>query len=435
MNVYDSARMVDVLVAAGYEPAGAPDGADLIVLNTCHIRDKAGEKVYAELGRLKRLQGAGDGRARKRPLIAVAGCVAQAEGEELLARAPFVDVVIGPQSYQHLADAVREVEGASRPVVATEFPAIPKFDSLPEASAPGGATAFLTVQEGCDKFCTFCVVPYTRGVEYSRPVEAVLREARRYASSGVREITLLGQNVNCYHGQAPDGGEWGLGRLIRALADIEGIERIRYTTSYPPDHDDALIDSHRDVAQLMPFLHLPVQSGSDRILAAMNRRHNADEYRRLVDRLRTARPDLAMASDFIVGFPGESDAEFRETLRLVADVGFSQAYSFCYSPRLGTPAARLPQVPAEIASHRLHELQELLDRQQRTFNEACVGSEVPVLFDKLGRKQGQIVGRTPYMQAVHVEADEALLGTIGRVAILAAGPNSLAGALSGSEAG
>jgi tRNA-2-methylthio-N6-dimethylallyladenosine synthase len=431
MNVYDSARMADVLAPLGYAPVNGADGADMIILNTCHIREKAAEKVYSELGRLKGL--------KDRPaaeggpvIIAVAGCVAQAEGVEILRRAPYVDIVLGPQTYHRLPEMVARAGRAGGAVLDTEFPAEPKFDGLPDPTAGKGRSAFLTVQEGCDKFCTFCVVPYTRGAEYSRPVADVLAEARHYAAAGVREITLLGQNVNCYHGEGPRRGEWGLGRLIVEIAEIEGVERIRYTTSYPADMDESLIAAHRDVPELMPFLHLPVQSGSDRVLAAMNRRHGGADYRRLVDKLRKARSDLALSSDFIVGFPGETDADFRQTLALVADVGFTQAYSFKYSPRPGTPASLEPQVDDKTKSDRLAALQELLDCQQRAFNEGCVGRVMGVLFDHRGRAPGQLVGRSPYMQPVHAQVSDSLLGTIQPLRITGGFANSLAGALTGS---
>jgi tRNA-2-methylthio-N6-dimethylallyladenosine synthase len=426
MNVYDSARMVDVLAASGYVVVDSADEADLIILNTCHIREKAAEKVYSELGRLRRLKRR-DGSAGGPPLLAVAGCVAQAEGAEMVSRAPFLDIVVGPQAYHKLPEVVARAEQTAGAVLDTDFPPESKFDSLPDPHvADGAAGAFLTVQEGCDRFCTFCVVPYTRGAEYSRPVEEVLREARRYADAGVREITLLGQNVNAYHGAA-DGGEWRLGRLIRAVAAIDGIARVRYTTSYPADHDDELIAVHADVPELMPYLHLPVQSGSDRILRAMNRRHRADDYRRLVERLRAARPDLALSSDFIVGFPGETDTDFAKTLRLIEDVGFAQAYSFKYSPRPGTPAADAPQLAEPVKSERLAVLQELLDRQQRAFNTACVGCVLPVLIDGDGRRPGQRVGRSPYMQAVYLPADAGQRGAIVDLTIVRAGGNSLTG--------
>jgi tRNA-2-methylthio-N6-dimethylallyladenosine synthase len=427
MNVYDSARMADVMAAAGYVTVENVAAADLIILNTCHIREKAAEKVYSELGRLKHLKER-SAKAGRPVLLAVAGCVAQAEGAELLARAPYVDIVVGPQTYHQLADMV-ERANRERAVVETDFPVEAKFDSLPDPTvSEGSATAFLTVQEGCDKFCTFCVVPYTRGAEYSRPVRDVLHEARFYADRGVRETTLLGQNVNSYHGIGPDGRDWRLGRLIRALAEIQGIDRIRYTTSYPADHDDDLIRAHAEVPQLMPFLHLPVQSGSDRLLAAMNRRHRADDYRRLVDRLRGARPDLALSSDFIVGFPGETDEDFEATLRLVREVGYAQAYSFRYSARPGTPAAAAAQqVPQAVATRRLSILQQVLEGQRRAFNHACLGRQLAILLDRPGRKPGQMIGRSPYMQAVHVQAPEVLRGNIVVARVVASGANSLAG--------
>ena len=433
MNVYDSARMADVLAPLGYAPVNGADGADMIILNTCHIREKAAEKVYSELGRLRGLKDRAVVEGGP-VVIAVAGCVAQAEGAEILRRAPYVDIVLGPQTYHRLPEMVARASRAGGAVLDTEFPSKPKFDALPDPAVRGGTSAFLTVQEGCDKFCTFCVVPYTRGAEYSRPVADVLAEARRYASAGVREITLLGQNVNCYHGDGPQGGEWGLGRLIAETADIEGVDRIRYTTSYPADMDETLIAAHRDVPALMPFLHLPVQSGSDRVLAAMNRRHGAADYRRLVDKLRDARPDLALSSDFIVGFPGETDADFRQTLRLVEDVGFTQAYSFTYSPRPGTPASLQPQLDDETKKDRLAALQDLLDTQQQTFNEGCVGRVMEVLFDRRGRRPGQLIGRSPYMQPVHAQVSEALLGAIRPLRITGGYANSLAGALPGSAA-
>ncbi len=435
MNVYDSARIADVLAPLGYALTDEAADADMIILNTCHIREKAAEKVYSELGRLKPLKHR-PASAKGSVMIAVAGCVAQAEGEEILRRTPFVDIVLGPQTYHRLPEMVARAERAMGSVLDTDFPADPKFDYLPgPAAGAEGSSAFLTVQEGCDKFCSFCVVPYTRGAEYSRPAGDVFNEARSYASAGVREITLLGQNVNCYHGRAPDhgkaqaGGEWGLGRLIEAVAEIDGIDRIRYTTSYPADMDDALIAAHRTVPKLMPFLHLPVQSGSDRVLAAMNRRHGADAYRRLVDRLREARPDLALSSDFIVGFPGETDQDFRATLDLVEDVEFASAYSFKYSPRPGTPASLEDQLDDKLKSERLAELQSLLDAQQRRFNENSVGRVMTVLFDRPGRHPGQLVGRSPYMQAVHTQAPRSLLGTLRPVTITAGLPNSLSGAL------
>ncbi len=431
MNVYDSARIAELLGGQGYQTVDDPVEADFVILNTCHIRDKAAEKVYSELGRLERIRRDRGRSGAKQFLIAVAGCVAQAEGAELVERAPFVDVVVGPQSYHRLPQMLADSFPSHAARVDTEFPAESKFDHLPDAHVPPGAAgAFLTVQEGCDRFCSFCVVPYTRGAEYSRPVAAVLAEARGYAKEGACEITLLGQNVNAYHGDGDDGTPWGLARLIEAVAAIDGIARVRYTTSHPADMDDALIRAHGDIAALMPYLHLPVQAGSDTILAAMNRRHTADVYRRIVERLRCARADLALSSDFIVGFPGETDADFRATLRLVEEVGFAQAYSFKYSPRPGTPAAALPQVPEEVKRERLAQLQDLLDRQQRGFNVAFLGRTVPVLFDRPGNRPGQLLGRTPYMQVVHADADAALMGAIQAVEIEGVGPKSLAGRLS-----
>ena len=427
MNVYDSARMADLMLPLGYTPAASPDGADLVILNTCHIREKAAEKVFSELGMIRRLKQARE-RQGGRMLVAVAGCVAQAEGEEIQRRAPFVDIVFGPQTYHRLPEMVAQALDTAGGVLDTSFPAEAKFDYLPESSAAPGVSAFLTVQEGCDKFCTFCVVPYTRGAEYSRPAADVVAEARRLVMAGAREITLLGQNVNAYHGAAPEGGEWGLGELICALARLSGLDRIRYTTSHPRDVDDALIAAHRDVPQLMPFLHLPVQSGSDRVLAAMNRRHTAGQYKRTVERLRAARPDLALSSDFIVGYPGESDDDFRATLDLVAEIGFAQAFSFKYSPRPGTPAATAAdQVPEPVKAERLAALQAVLQRQQRAFNESCVGHVLPVLFEKPGRHPGQLVGRSPYLQSVHAEAGAERIGDIVPLTIRAARPNSLAG--------
>ena len=429
MNVYDSARMADLMLPLGYTPAASPDGADLVILNTCHIREKAAEKVFSELGMIRRLKQARE-RQGGRMLVAVAGCVAQAEGEEIQRRAPFVDIVFGPQTYHRLPEMVAQALDTAGGVLDTSFPAEAKFDYLPESPAAPGVSAFLTVQEGCDKFCTFCVVPYTRGAEYSRPAADVVAEARRLVMAGAREITLLGQNVNAYHGAAPEGGEWGLGELICALARLSGLDRIRYTTSHPRDVDDSLIAAHRDVPQLMPFLHLPVQSGSNRVLAAMNRRHTAGQYKRTVERLRAARPDLALSSDFIVGYPGESDDDFRATLHLVAEIGFAQAFSFKYSPRPGTPAATAADpVPGPVKAERLAALQAVLQRQQRAFNESCVGHVLPVLFEKPGRHPGQLIGRSPYLQSVHAEAAPDRIGEIVPVMIRAVEPNSLAGAI------
>jgi tRNA-2-methylthio-N6-dimethylallyladenosine synthase len=432
MNVYDSARMADVLAPLGYAPIGAPEGADMVILNTCHIREKAAEKVFSELGRLRRLQ---EARAAQggRMILAVAGCVAQAEGEEILARAPYVDIVLGPQTYHRLPDMVAQAARAAagdEAVIDTDFPAESKFDTLPEAAAPQGVSAFLTIQEGCDRFCSFCVVPYTRGAEQSRPAAAVIAEARRLLHQGAREITLLGQNVNAWHGEAPNGGTWGLGRLIRALAELPGLARLRYATSHPRDMSDELIKAHQDVPMLMPFLHLPVQAGSDRVLAAMNRRHTAADYRRIVDKLRAARPDIALSSDFIIGHPGETAEDFAATLDLVRTVGFAQAYSFRYSSRPGTPAAGAPdQVPEPEKEARLQELQALLRTQQAAFNEGCVGLTLPVLFTGSGRHPGQVVGRSPFLQPVHLSGPSDLIGTEVLVRIVAAHPNSLSATL------
>ncbi|MDF2095487.1 tRNA (N6-isopentenyl adenosine(37)-C2)-methylthiotransferase MiaB [Aquibaculum arenosum] len=429
MNVYDSARMADSLAPLGYSQCESAEGADLILLNTCHIREKASEKVFSELGRLRALQNAAAEEGR-RLLIGVAGCVAQAEGEEIVRRAPQVDLVVGPQTYHRLPGLVtRALAGEDRKaLVDTEFPTESKFDFLPEESASPGAAAFLSVQEGCDKFCAFCVVPYTRGAEVSRPVVDILAEAERLVKAGVIEITLLGQNVNAYHGEGPDGREWGLGRLLRRLAEFEGLERLRYTTSHPRDVDAELIAAHRDEAKLMPFLHLPVQSGSDRILDAMNRRHDAAFYHRVVEQLREARPDLALSSDFIVGFPGESDRDFGDTLRLVTEVGYAQAYSFKYSARPGTPAAGAAQsVPEAVKSERLAMLQQLLNEQQQAFNRKSVGQRVPVLLERAAKHPGQLVGRSPWMQSVVVEAPARLLGHLVDVDVLEAHPNSLIG--------
>lgn len=429
MNVYDSGRMADVLAPLGYAPTTRPDDADMVILNTCHIRDRAAEKVFSELGRLRVVKQARAAEGRH-TILAVAGCVAQAEGAEILARAPYVDLVLGPQTYHRLPEMVARAARAGGAVVETSFPPESKFDHLPEAGAGQGITAFLTVQEGCDKFCSFCVVPYTRGAETSRPAAAVLAEARRLVAHGAREITLLGQNVNAWHGEGPDGAAWGLGRLIRALAELPGLLRVRYTTSHPRDMADELIEAHRDVPQLMPFLHLPVQSGSDRVLAAMNRKHTAADYLRSVDRLREARPDLALSSDFIVGHPGETEADFEATLDLVRRVGFAQAFSFKYSSRPGTPAAGAPGRVAEaVKDARLQALQSLLREQQAAFNARCVGLEVPVLFTGPGRHPGQVAGRSPFLQPVHVNGPESLIGAQAPVKLVRAHTNSLAGTL------
>jgi tRNA-2-methylthio-N6-dimethylallyladenosine synthase len=426
MNVYDSGRMADVLAPLGYAPVDKPDGADLVILNTCHIREKASEKVFSELGRLyalKRERATTGGKM----LLAVAGCVAQAEGEDILVRAPFVDIVVGPHTYHRLPELISRAAGGEAGIVDTDHRPIDKFDRLPESGTPPGPVAFLTIQEGCDKVCSFCVVPFTRGREQSRPASAVVAEARRLVAIGAREIALLGQNVNAWHGKGVDGQPSNLARLLREVASIAGVERLRYTTSHPCDMDDELIAAHGAIPALMPFLHLPVQSGSDRMLAAMRRRHTADQYRRIVDRLRTARPDIAISSDFIVGHPGETDADYEATLRLVQDVGFAQAYSFKYSSRPGTAAARArEQVPDTVKDARLQGLQALLRAQQSAFNADCVGRAVDVLFTGPGRHHGQIVGRSPWLQPVHTTGSEDLIGRMARVKIAAAHPNSLA---------
>lgn len=429
MNVYDSERIRDVLRPLGYAPVDAPEAADLVVVNTCHIREKATEKVYSELGQLKRMKEASGGRMT----IAVAGCVAQAEGEELIRRQPAVDLVLGPQAYHKLPEMIARASRAIGDRLETEFDTIEKFDALPKTREADGPTAFVSVQEGCDKFCTFCVVPYTRGAEISRRVDDIVFETRSLASQGVREITLLGQNVNAFHGPAPvieGGADWTLGQLCRHLSKIGGIERIRYTTSHPRDMDDDLIAAHGDTPALMPFLHLPVQSGSDRILKAMNRGHTADHYRDIIARVRKVRPDIAIASDFIVGFPGESDADFEATMQLVRDIGYAIAYSFKYSSRPGTPAAEMHgHVSEAVKDERLQALQALLREQQTEFNASQIGKSLPVLVTGKGRNPGQMHGRSPYLQAVHFEGPESLNGKIVDVKIVGASLNSLTGEL------
>ena len=428
MNVYDSDRMADVLAPLGYDMTEQVEDADMVILNTCHIREKAADKVFSELGRMRMLKEE-KARSGQTMVIAVAGCVAQAEGAEILRRAPYVDIVLGPQTYHRLPEMVARAARAGGSVLDTEFPLEPKFDHLPEPANPGAA-AFLSVQEGCDKFCAFCVVPYTRGAEYSRPAPSILAEAAALAAKGTVELTLLGQNVNAYHGEGADGTSWTLARLLYALAEVPGIERLRYTTSHPSDLGDDLIAVHRDLPQLMPFLHLPVQSGSDRILAAMNRRHDRRFYLDLVDKLRAARPDLALASDFIVGFPGETDQDFQDSLDLIRQCGFVQTYSFKYSPRPGTPAAAMQdQVPEAVKDQRLHDLQDLLNQQTRAFNAGMVGRVMKIVLDRPGRRPGQRTGRSPYMQPVHVDHAQDFADKIADVRIVAVHPNSLEGVL------
>jgi tRNA-2-methylthio-N6-dimethylallyladenosine synthase len=429
MNAYDSERMAEALQPAGYAVTDDLGEADLVILNTCHIREKAADKVYSELGRVRLAKELRKNEGR-RTMVAVAGCVAQAEGREIIARAPIVDIVVGPQSYHRLAELIEQAARGACGVVETEFPADEKFAHLPDRpNTRKQITAFVTVQEGCDKFCTFCVVPYTRGAEFSRPPAEVAAEVERLAERGVREITLLGQNVNAYHGR--DGGEvCSLARLLRRLAEVPGIERLRYTTSHPRDMDDDLIALHRDEPKLMPYLHLPFQAGSDPILKAMNRKHTAAEYEELIGRVREARPDIALSTDIIVGFPGETDADFEATLALVSRARFAQAFSFKYSSRPGTPAAELKdQVPERVKRERLALLQGLLDEERHEFDRQTVGKRLEILFEGRGRKPGQIAGRSPYLQAVHVEGPEGLIGTIAKVDILAAGPNSLTGVM------
>ena len=430
MNAYDSERMAEALEPEGYALTEDPAEADLVILNTCHIREKAAEKVYSELGRMRlakehrRSQGFDT-------IIAVAGCVAQAEGREIMARAPAVDIVVGPQSYHRLADLVGEASATGSRPVATDFPAEDKFAHLPERSrGKVQASAFVTVQEGCDKFCTFCVVPYTRGAEFSRAPSEIVAEVERLATRGVREITLLGQNVNAYHGAGPDGRPWTLAKLLRRLAQVPSIERLRYTTSHPLDMDDALIQLHGDEPTLMPYLHLPFQAGSDRILKAMNRKHTAAEYEAVIGRVREARPDIALSTDIIVGFPGETDRDFEATLALAARARFAQAFTFKYSARPGTPAASFErQVPEDVKRERLYAVQSLIDGDRHAFDRATVGRRLDVLFEGPGRKPGQIAGRSPYLQAVHIEGPEELVGQIAAVDILATSPNSLTGVI------
>ncbi len=437
MNVYDAQRMVDALAPQGFVETANADDADLVILNTCHIREKAAEKVYSELGKLKLLKQDAAQQGRRFE-IAVAGCVAQAEGEEIIRRQPAVDVVVGPQSYHHLPDLLAQARREGR-ALETEFPVEDKFGLLPppqpDAIRARGVSAFVTVQEGCDKFCSFCVVPYTRGAEMSRPVAQIIADTERLAAHGVREVTLIGQNVNGYHGEGPDGRPWSLGRLLHRLAEIPGIVRLRYSTSHPLDVDDELIAAHRELAALMPFVHLPVQSGSDTILAAMNRRHTADDYRRLIDRFRAASPDIAFSSDFIVGFPGESERDFAATLALVEQIGYAGAYSFKYSPRPGTPAAEMQEMVAPaVMDERLEQLQSLIDSQQAAFNAAAIGTTVDVLFERAARHPGQLVGRTAYLQPAHVMASDDIIGQVLPVTIHSLERYSLIGELASHAA-
>ncbi len=436
MNVYDSQRMADTLAPKGYDETASIEDADLVILNTCHIREKAAEKVYSELGRVRRLKEAAAAEGR-RLVVAVAGCVAQAEGAEIIRRSPAVDLVFGPQSYHRLPDLLARAERGGK-AVDTEFPIDAKFDHLAvpsiAATRARGVAAYVTVQEGCDKFCTFCVVPYTRGAEMSRPVSKIVAEVERLAGAGVREVTLIGQNVNAYHGEGPDGRTWSLARLLEHVAQLSGIERLRYTTSHPCDMNDDLIAAHRDLPKVMPQLHLPVQSGSDRVLAAMNRRHTRADYLATVDRLREVCPDLALTSDFIVGFPGETEDDFAATLSLVDEVGYSGAFSFKYSPRPGTPGADMKQVEERIKSNRLARLQQAIDENQAAFNRRCLGRTLDVLFERPGRHRGQLVGRSPYLQPVQVEAPASFIGEIAEVSITEIASNSMFGVLARAPA-
>jgi len=431
MNVYDAERMADALAPEGYVETQSADDADLIILNTCHIREKAAEKVYSELGRIRKMKQ----ETGRRPKVAVAGCVAQAEGAEILKRAPVVDLVVGPQSYHRLPGLLREAAEGRRPVD-TEFSVEDKFDHLsrpaPKAIRGRGVTAFVTVQEGCDKFCTFCVVPYTRGAEASRSVAQIVAETERLVAAGVREVTLLGQNVDAFHGEGPDGRAWSLARLLGRLAEIEGLARLRYTTSHPRDMDDDLIAAHRDLPKLMPYLHLPVQSGSDRILAAMNRKHTADDYLRLIDKVRSARPDLALSGDFIVGFPGETDADFEATMAIARAADYASAFTFKYSPRPGTPASDMAgQVEESVKDERLQQLQALISQQQAAFARSLIGRRIDVLLDRPGRHAGQLAGRSPYLQPVQIVAPGANLGDVIDAVVTDVGANSLFAAPTG----
>ena len=438
MNVYDSERMADVLGPIGYAPVEEPNHADLVILNTCHIREKAAEKVYSELGRIRKYKESNKPEMK----VAVAGCVAQAEGEEIMRRAPVVDMVLGPQTYHKLPEMIAKVHRGTGDILETEFDTLEKFDALPETRQPKGFSSFLTIQEGCDKFCTFCVVPYTRGAEVSRPVDQIVAEARNLAAQGVREITLIGQNVDAYHAPAPDGAqtengpdgpdgsEWGLGELIRHVALIGGIDRLRFTTSHPRDMDDNLIKTLAEEPKLMPYLHLPIQAGSNKILHAMNRGHTYEDYKALIAKIRAARPDIALSGDFIVGFPGETDADFEQTMRCVEEIGYASSFSFKYSIRPGTPGASMPrQVPEDVKSERLKRLQDLLYTQQTAFNKSLIGRTLDVLVENGGRDDDQLFGRAPFLQGTHFHGDESLVGQIVPVLITGAGRNSLTGEL------
>lgn len=426
MNVYDSERMADVLAPIGYAPVEAADDADLVILNTCHIREKAAEKVYSELGRIRQHKE----KHKPEMKVAVAGCVAQAEGEEILRRAPVVDMVLGPQTYHKLPEMIAKVHRGTGDVLETEFDTLEKFDQLPETRQAKGFSSFLTIQEGCDKFCTFCVVPYTRGAEVSRPVAQIVNEARSLASQGVREITLIGQNVDAYSADGPDGKRWGLGELIEHVALIGGIDRLRFTTSHPRDMDDELIAVLGREKKLMPYLHLPIQAGSNKVLHAMNRGHTYAEYKELIAKIREARPDIALSGDFIVGFPGETDADFEQTMKCVEEIGYASSFSFKYSIRPGTPGASMPrQVPEDVKSERLKRLQDLLYTQQMAFNKSLIGRTLDVLVENGGRDDGQLFGRSPYLQGTHFDGPEELVGQIVPVLITGAGRNSLTGEL------
>lgn len=431
MNVYDSQRMIDILRPLGYQETPRPEDADLVILNTCHIREKAVEKVYSDLGRYNKRLKRSKSNQGKEVLIAVGGCVGQAEGEEIIKRAPYVDMVFGSQSYHHLPRLIHNAQQRHGDVVELDFPEVQKFDLLPRHETHEGVTAFVSVQEGCDKFCTFCVVPYTRGAEYSRPVAAVVDEVRALVEEqGIMDIMLLGQNVNAYHGVRPDGSSASLADLIAQLAEIDGLYHIRYTTSHPKDMRDDLIDAHGSIMKLSPYLHLPIQAGSDRILKAMNRQHTAAHYIDIMDRLRTRRPDIAFSGDFIVGFPSETEDDFRDTLRVIETVGYASAYSFAYSPRPGTPAAEMSEhIEQEVKEERLARLQALINRQQVEFNQRAIGQEMEVIFDRVGKYDGQAIGRSPWMQSVHVANAQSKMHQRTRVRIVEAHANSLMGEL------